>query len=234
MKDKQPVPCPIDSCNFKGSKTAIRKHLHVDHGKSCFEAEHLMPFETTGRSSKATLQERIKYLENLVPLRAKPVTATMGQSTIKESDTMSNEAAFSEEITKLKGQNEQLTNQVARLQEDKKGLQSRIDEAMSENTSREARVASLSSKEHEEEIITTFLKNLDQDNFIALGVKKGFLEEAVPDAFGKDVATVAEELGLLEESTVVDGQKVRFSKNKPADPTGWEYTKALNLWVKIE
>lgn len=147
---------------------------------------------------------------------------------------MSNQGELNEEITKLKGQTEQLTGQVAQLQEDKKGLQSRIDELQSEKTSREARVASLSSKEHEEEIITLFLKDMDQDNFIALGVKKGFLEEVAPDATNKDVATVAEELGILEESTVVDGKKVHFSKEKPADATGWEYTKALNLWVKIE
>jgi len=39
MIDQQPVPCPIDGCNYNGSKTAVRKHLHVDHGKSWCEAE---------------------------------------------------------------------------------------------------------------------------------------------------------------------------------------------------
>ncbi len=232
--EQQPVPCPIEGCNFKGSKTAVRKHLRVDHGKSWYQAEQLMPYETKGRSSKAALQERIKYLENMIPLQTKPATATMGQSIDKEPTTMSNEAELNEEIIKLKGQNEQLTGQVTQLQEDKKGLQSRIDELQNEKVSREARVASLSSKDHEEEIITLFLKDMDQDNFIALGVKKGFLEEVVPDANSKDIATVAEDLGILEESTVVDGKKVHFSKEKSADPTGWEYTKALNLWVKIE
>ena len=86
----------------------------------------------------------------------------------------------------------------------------------------ESQVAILESPEFRENLILDWLSNLDRDSYYALGVRKGYMEEIKPDEQSAP--------GELRDHS----PEVILSQEKPADITGWAYSKTLNCYVKLE
>ena len=87
----------------------------------------------------------------------------------------------------------------------------------------ESQIAILESPEFRENMILEWLNSLDQDSYYALGVRKGYMEEINPE---KQPAAPGELRDPL--------RKWSISQEKPADMTGWAYSKTLNCYVKLE
>ncbi|BAS31230.1 hypothetical protein [Dehalococcoides mccartyi] len=86
----------------------------------------------------------------------------------------------------------------------------------------ESQIALLESPEFRDNLILEWLNNLDGDSYYALGVRKGYLEE---------ISTEKQpEAGELRDPS----PDVIISQEKPADMTGWAYSKTLNCYVKLE
>ena len=85
----------------------------------------------------------------------------------------------------------------------------------------ESKRAFLESPEFREETILEWLRNLGQESYYALGVRKGYLEEI---ALGNQPP-----LGELKDPS----PEVIFSEEKPEDLTGWAYSKNLSCYIKL-
>jgi hypothetical protein len=85
----------------------------------------------------------------------------------------------------------------------------------------ESHLAYLESPEYREETILEWLRNLDQELYYALGVRKGYLEEIDP--------ANKPPLGELKDPS----PEVIFSDEKPEDMIGWAYSKTLNCYIKL-
>lgn len=86
----------------------------------------------------------------------------------------------------------------------------------------ESQIAILQSPEYRENTILEWLNSLDQDSYYAMGVRKGYLEETSQDK--------QPDAGELRDPS----PEVIISQEKPADLTGWAYSKTLNCYVKLE
>jgi hypothetical protein len=86
----------------------------------------------------------------------------------------------------------------------------------------ESQIAILESTEFRDNLILEWLNNLDGDSYYALGVRKGYLEE-----IGTEKQPVPGELRDPSPEVII-------SQEKPADMTGWAYSKTLNCYVKLE
>jgi hypothetical protein len=147
MRDKQPVPCPIEGCKYTAGKTAIRNHLHNDHGKTYYQAEQLLPFETLNRATKATLLERIKNLEKMIPLSPTPPAGHTSQP--------ADEAVLNDISKKL----EQSESTI----QDQKGEMAILHD----------QVAHLQSEEHSVGIISSWVQGLGPEEIEELVKQKG-------------------------------------------------------------
>lgn len=81
---------------------------------------------------------------------------------------------------------------------------------------------------YQNQVITTFLRDLDADNFHYIGIKLGYLEDA--EAGPEDLPNLGEE----PAEVVLGDHKLLMQKAKPEDPEGWEYSETQELWIKIE
>jgi hypothetical protein len=86
----------------------------------------------------------------------------------------------------------------------------------------ESQATYLESPEYREETILERLRNLDQDSYYSLGVRKGYLEEISPEN--------KPSLGELKGPS----PEVIISEEKPEELTGWANSKTLNCYVKLE
>jgi len=104
------------------------------------------------------------------------------------------------------------------------------EQAVEENARLNNEVARLSGPGHENEVIQSFLRKLDADNFHAIGIKLGYLEDT--EAGPEDLENV-EGADQLEVS-LGDNKVLKVSKKKPEDMTGWEYSETQDCYIKVE
>ena len=90
----------------------------------------------------------------------------------------------------------------------------------------EERNAFLESPGYQQQVIQGFLRELDADNFLSIGIKLGYLE---------DTEAGPEDLEGVEGAEVPlgDGQVLKVSKEKPEDMTGWEFSETQGLYIKL-
>ncbi len=130
------------------------------------------------------------------------VLADLGSSTRSSSDTST------EDKTVLTDEKEAEMEDTGKLADEIIGLKDQV--------------AELSSDEHNDKIVTAFLADMDLENYLELGKKKGFLE-------------ISQEAGeAITEASLGDNSSVKFSRTEPEDLTGWQHSESLGLWVKVE
>lgn len=103
------------------------------------------------------------------------------------------------------------------------------DQAIEENARLHERVSFLESQQYETEIVQNFLRSIDADNFHAIGIKLGYLEDTATE----------EDLENLEgagpvEVPLGDNQTVVISRDVPDDPDNWEYSQSQGVYVKVK
>lgn len=132
------------------------------------------------------------------------------------------------EIVKLRDGQSSLQDSIATSKDEEPA---RLHEqAVEENARLNTEVARLSSPGHENERIQSFLRKLDADNFHAIGIKLGFLEDA--EAGPEDLEGV--EGAEPVELALGDNKVLKVSKEKPEDMTGWEFSETQGLYIKVE
>lgn len=94
----------------------------------------------------------------------------------------------------------------------------------------EDRKTFLESPGHQQEIIQKFLRDLDSDNFYTIGLKLGLLEYTEPGPGDKAGDKGNKQLGI----PLGDKQFLRVTKEKPEDMSGWEYSKNMGVYIKVE
>ncbi|KKL93739.1 hypothetical protein LCGC14_1871720 [marine sediment metagenome] len=94
----------------------------------------------------------------------------------------------------------------------------------------EERNVFLEGKDYQNQVIQGFLRELDADNFLTIGVKLGYLEDT--EARPEDLEKV-EGAGPVEVA-LGDNRTLKVSKEKPEDMTGWEYSETQGLYIKLE
>lgn len=100
------------------------------------------------------------------------------------------------------------------------------DEAVEEVARLSERVNYLEGPDYQTSVIQGFLRDLDADNFIEIGRKLGYLDVEEPSEA---------DLHTLEEGEVVLGdRKIKISKEKPEDMTGWEFSETQGVYIKVE
>ena len=104
------------------------------------------------------------------------------------------------------------------------------EQAVEENARLNNEVARLSGPGHENEVIQSFLRKLDADNFHAIGIKLGYLEDT--EAGPEDLENV--EGAEPVELALGDNKVLKVSKVKPEDMTGWEFSETQGLYIKVE
>ena len=85
---------------------------------------------------------------------------------------------------------------------------------------------------YQNKVIQAFLRDLDADNFLAIGLKLEFLESSEVDP--KALANVNLEDGVPLELPLEDNRILCIQANKPEDMTGWERSETQNVYVKIK
>ena len=125
---------------------------------------------------------------------------TQAQSSLRDSKDTSSEEAVEE--------NARLNDKVVKLEERNVFLESPI---------------------YKNQVIQGFLRDMDSDNFLAIGVKLGYLEDT--EAKPEDLAGV--EGAEPVEVPLGDKQTLVVSKEKPEDMTGWEYSETQGLYIKL-
>lgn len=83
----------------------------------------------------------------------------------------------------------------------------------------------LESPGYNNQVINKFLCNMDRDNYWAIGIQLGFLD---------DPAAGPEDLPGDKGSPSGDKRFLRIQKEKPEDMTGWAFSETQGLYIKIE
>ncbi|MDD5475467.1 MAG: hypothetical protein PHU03_03010 [Syntrophales bacterium] len=91
----------------------------------------------------------------------------------------------------------------------------------------EERIAFLEGTQYENEVIQKFLRDLDSDNYLAIGQKLGYLEET--EAAPEDLEGVEGAEIPLGDS----GSRMMVQREKPEDMTGWEYSETQGVYIKV-
>ena len=104
------------------------------------------------------------------------------------------------------------------------------EQTVEENARLHNELAQAKSPGHENEVIQSFLRKLDADNFHAIGIKLGYLEDT--EAGPEDLENV--EGAEPVEMALGDNKVLKVSKEKPEDMTGWEHSETQGLYIKVE
>ncbi len=104
------------------------------------------------------------------------------------------------------------------------------DEALERVAVLEERNTFLEGPGYQNQVIQGFLRELDADNFLAIGVKLGYLEDT--EASPEDLENV--EGAEAIDVPLGDNRTLKVSKEKPEDMTGWEYSETQGLYIKLE
>jgi len=94
----------------------------------------------------------------------------------------------------------------------------------------EERNVFLEGSGYQNSVIQGFLRGMDADNFHAIGIKLGYLEdtELEPGELQRIKGAGPVEVPLGENL------KLLVSKDKPEDMTGWEHSETQDLYIKVE
>jgi len=164
------------------------------------------------KETKAEFEKRDKVLEGMRE-EIDSLTGSLGD--------------FKKEAT---GKMEDLNQAQSSLRDSKDTFESAsLKEKVEKVAQLEERNVFLESPGYQNEVIQGFLRELDADNFLTIGVKLGYLEDT--EAKPEDLAGI--EGAEPVEVALGDDRALVVSKEKPEDMTGWEYSETQGLYIKL-
>ena len=150
------------------------------------------------------------------------LTASLGEFEGRFKKLEGETATMQESLTTLHSKD---TSETAKLNEQAVEEKARLNDKV---VQLEERNVFLESPGYQNQVIQGFLREMDADNFLTIGVKLGYLE---------DTEVKPEDLARVEGADQIpldDNRVLKVSKEKPEDMTGWEYSETQKLYIKIE